>query len=301
MKVQDRSYLASFHIKNLSTLQKAPIQVLPIQVKNSELICKDRWNLGLLDLCGFQVRRHFSFHPSWCLRGAASCRVQAQAMTSVHPAHSTPWNSSSWPPTTCLGSIPISLASHDSELLQCVGAVSDSFIHVFWLQTDEASSSHRFLRGIQFLWEKFIDTVKQCQPLPGSEILFSQNHWGSNGDQYWSQHKTSQESQVGYFICPLWSNTSFSVLIIGVLHSRGWTHVVSEGQNHLDINGRRCFPKQPSHLRTSSVLSLKDDGQLSPKEWNWKRSSAFPWVLKITDTKNTICTNTTIYPYPHLW
>lgn len=165
VKVQDRSYLVSFHIKNLSTLQKALIQVLPIQVKNSELICKDKWNLGLLDLLGFQVRRHFSFHLSWCPRGAASRRVQARAMTSVHPAHSTHWNSSSWPPTTCLGSIPISLASHDSELLQCVGEVSDYFIHVFWLQMDEASSSHRFLRGIQFLWEKFIDMVKQCQPL----------------------------------------------------------------------------------------------------------------------------------------
>lgn len=50
-------------------------------------------------------------------------------------------------------------------------------------------------------------------------------HWDSNGDQYESQHKTSQGSQVGPFTHPIWSNTSFTVLETGVLHSHGWAHV----------------------------------------------------------------------------
>lgn len=46
-------------------------------------------------------------------------------------------------------------------------------------------------------------------------------HWDSNGDQYGSPHKTTEGSQVGHFTLPLWSNTSFTALVTGLLHSQG--------------------------------------------------------------------------------
>ena len=78
------------------------------------------------------------------------CRVQVQAMFSVHqPTALTKMATHGhWPHVYVVSSI--SLASRDSKLLWCVGAVSDYLINVFWLWKDEASSLHSFLRGIRF-------------------------------------------------------------------------------------------------------------------------------------------------------
>lgn len=151
-------------------------QVLPIQVKNSVLICKDfRWNLVLL--------------------------VQS------------PTNAFTY--------------SGPGRMSKLLAQVSQR--HAIPLREVYRQDKTAFL------------SLRVC-------YLVHPEQWDSNGDQYWSQHKISQESQVGHFTCPLWSDTSFSVLVTGVLHPHGRAHVVSEGQNCMAVHGRRCSSKQLAHL-----------------------------------------------------
>lgn len=75
------------------------------------------------------------------------------------------------------------------------------------------NSLHRFLRGIQFPREKFIDRTKQPLSLSESAILSTGTQMEISIDP---EHKTSQGSQVGHLTGPLWSDTSFTILVRAV-------------------------------------------------------------------------------------